>query len=95
MLIASYGLGRFIKEIENQKEKILFFTSFIVAHSLYVITFFDQIYFPNTNPWVNPMPVSSQLALNDPLVHFSSMFFVMIFVLIYIRTKTTIYAKTR
>jgi len=107
MLIASYGLGRFIKEIQSQKEKILFITSFIIAHSLYVISFFDKIYvksdeitlavqfwIPATS-WLSPLPVSSQLALNSPLVFVSTFTFIMIFILIYIRIKTRIPVETR
>jgi len=85
MLIAAYGLGKFIKQIQSQKEKILFFTSFIIAQSLYVITFFDKIYFSNITTWMSPLPVYSQLALKDPLVYVSSITFIMIFVLIYLR----------
>jgi len=107
ILIASYGLGRFIKEIQNQKEKILFFTSFIIAHSLYVISFFDKIYIKSDEltlasqfwiigtSWLSPLPVSSQLSLNDPLVYVSTITFIMIFVLIYIRIKTRIPVETR
>ncbi len=107
MLIASYGLGRFIKEIQSKKEKILFFSSFMIAHSLYIISFFDKIYIksdeltlasqfwiPDTS-WLSPLPVSSQLALNDPLVFISTISFIMIFVLIYLRIKTTIPVETR
>jgi len=95
MLIAAYGLGRFIKQIQGKKEKILFFTSFIIAHSLYVIPFFDKIYFSKNTTWPSPLPISSQLALNDPLVYLSSITFVMIFVLIYLRIKTGIPVETR
>jgi len=94
MLIASYGLGRFIKQIQNQKEKILFFTSFIIAHSLYIISFFNEIYFSKVH-WESPLPVSSQLSLNDTLVYVSSITFIMIFVLIYIRIKIRIPVETR
>jgi len=102
ILIASYGLGRFIKQIQSQKEKILFFVSFIVAHALYVISFFDKIYIKSDEitlavqfyipitSWLSPLPVSSQLSLNDPLVYVSSITFIMIFVLIYLRIKTAI-----
>jgi len=95
MLIAAYGLGNFIKQIQSQKEKILFFTSFIIAHSLYIIPFFDKIYFSNNMNWLSPLPVSSQLVLNDPLVYVSTITFIMIFALIYIRIKTRIPVETR
>jgi len=94
MLIAAYGLGRFIQKIQSQKEKILFFTSFIIAHSLYIIPFFDKIYFSSVE-WGNPLPVSLQLALNDPLVYVSTITFIMIFILIYIRIKTRIPVEMR
>jgi len=90
MLIASYGLWRIIKQIQNQKEKILFSAFFIITHSLYLIPFLNKIYF---SPWEfieSPLPVSSQLSLNEPLVYVSSITFVMIFILIYLRIKTTI-----
>jgi len=94
MLIASYGLGRFIQQIHSQKEKILFFMSFIIAHSLYIITLLDKIYIPSGN-WITPLPVSSQLSLNDPLVYVSTITFVMIFILIYLRIKIRIPVETR
>jgi len=94
MLIAAYGLSSFIKQLQSQKEKILFFTSFIIAHSLYIVPFFDKIYFSSVE-WGNPLPVSLQLALNDPLVYVSTITFIMIFVLIYIRIKTRIPVETR
>jgi len=94
ILIASYALGEFIKQIQNQKEKILFFMLFIIAHSLYIISFFDEIYFSNTT-WLSPLPVSSQLSLIDPLVYLSSMMFVGISFLIYLRVKIRITAETR
>jgi len=95
MLIAAYGLGNFIKQIQSQKEKILFFTSFIVAHLLYIVPYFDKIYFSNNTIWESPLPVSSQLALNSPLVFVSSITFIMIFILIYIRIKIRIPVETR
>jgi len=94
MLIASYGLWRFVKQIQNQKEKILFSAFFIITHSLYLIPSLNKIYF---SPWSfmeSPLPVYSQFSLNDPLVYFSSILFMMIFVLIYLRIKTTIPAET-
>jgi len=94
MLIAAYGLTSFVNQIQSQKEKILFIMSFIIVHSLYIIPFFDKIYFSSVE-WGNPLPVSLQLALNDPLVYVSTITFIMIFVLIYIRIKTTIPVETR
>jgi len=93
ILIASYALGKFIKQIQNQKEKILFFMLCIIAHSLYIISFFDKIYFSHTM-WESPLPVWSQLSLNDPLVYLSSMIFVGISFLIYLRVKIRITAET-
>jgi len=94
ILIASYGLGKFIKQILSQKEKILFFMSFIIAHSLYIIPFVNEIYYSGAY-WRNPLPVSSQLSLNDSLVYVSTITFLMIFVLIYFRIKTAIPLETR
>jgi len=94
ILIASYGLGRFIKQIQSKKEKILFFTSFIIAHSLYIITFIGEMYYPSIN-LINPLPVSSQLSLSYPLVYVSTITFLMIFVLIYLRIKMRIPVETR
>jgi len=94
ILIASCALGEFVKQIQNQKEKILFFMLFIIAHSLYIISFFDKIYFLNTR-WYSPLPVSSQLSLIDPLVYVSSIMFVGISFLIYLRVKIRITAETR
>jgi len=101
ILIASYALGKFIKQIQNQKEKILFFMSFIIAHSLYIISFFDEIYFSgfgyyvNYNNIYNPYAVSSQLSLIDPLVYVSTIIFVGVFILIYLRVKLGISVETR
>jgi len=93
MLIASYGLGRFIQQIHSQKEKILFFTSFIIAHSLYIISFFENIYFSNSYE-KEGFQTSSEIALNDPLVYVSTISFLMISLLLYLRTKIGIPAKT-
>jgi len=86
MLIAAYGLGSFIKQIQSQKEKILFFTSFIIAQSLYIISYFDHMYFSNSYDR-EVFQATSELALNDPLVYVSSITFVMISFLIYLRIK--------
>jgi len=99
MLIASYGLGRFIQQIQSQKEKIVFFSSFIIAQAFYIIPFIEEIYYSsytrNESPWSEQMLVHSQLALNDPLVYVSTITFVMIFGLIYVRIKTRISIETR
>jgi len=94
MFIASYALGDFIKQIQNQKEKLLFFTLFITSHSLYIISFFDEIYFSNVR-WYSPLPVSSELSLIDPLVYVSTVMFVGVSFLIYLRVKIRIAAETR
>ena len=87
ILIASYGLWNFIQQIQNNKGKILFFVSFIIAHSLYLIPHLGEIYRSTTFWWRNPLPVSSELSLNEPLVYGSSIVFVIIFVIVLIRTK--------
>jgi len=87
ILIASYGLWNFIQQIQNKKGKILFFMSFIIAHSLYLIPHLGEIYRSTTFWWRNPFPVSSELSLNEPLVYVSSIVFVIIFVIVLIRTK--------
>jgi len=94
ILIASYGLWRFIQKIKNQKEKILFFLSFMVAHSLYVISLFDGIYFSG-GLMPKPLPVYSQLALQEPLVYVSTIIFVIIFGLVYYRTKNGTIIKNK
>jgi len=86
LLIASYALWTFIKQIQNQKEKILFFMSFIIAHSLYVISLFNDIYF-SRREWGSPSAVSSKDSLNEPLVYVSSIIFVVIFVIVLLRSK--------
>ena len=89
ILIASYGLWNFIQQIQNQNAKILFFMSFIIAHSLYLIPHIDKIYLHiyQWRFWKSPLPVSSELSLNEPLVYVSSIVFVIIFVIVLIRTK--------
>jgi len=52
------------------------------------------MYYPSIN-LINPLPVSSQLSLSYPLVYVSTITFLMIFVLIYLRIKTRMPAKTR
>jgi len=94
ILIAACGLGRFIQQIQSKKEKILFFTSFIISHSLYIIPLVNDMYFARIY-WISPLPVSSQLSLNDTLVYVSTITFIMIFVLILIRIKTRIPVETR
>jgi len=94
IFIASYGLWRFIKQIQNKKVKILFSLLFLITHSLYIISFFDDIYFSSA-AWINPLPVSSQLSLNEPLVYLSSLLFVMIFVLIFLTSKKEVPSETK
>jgi len=43
ILIASYGLSRFIKQIQNKKGEILFSVLFIITHSLYLIPFLEML----------------------------------------------------
>jgi len=107
MLISAYGLGRFTEQIQSQKEKILFFTSFIIAHSLYIIPFVGEMYLGDEveslafrfwileRSWLSPLPVSSQLSLNDPLVYVSTITFLMIFGLIYLRIKIRTPVETK
>jgi len=87
MLIASYALWNFIKQIKNQKEKILFFMAFITAHSIFLVSHLSEIYF-STETWGGSRFISSQYSLNDPLVYVSSIIFVIIFVIILLRNKT-------
>jgi len=94
MFIAAYALGDFIKQIQNQKEKILFFTLFITANSLYIISFFDELYFSNIR-WYSPLPVTSQHALIDPVVSVSTIIFIGVSFLIYLRVKLKTSTKTR
>jgi len=71
---------------------------FIITHSLYIISFFDKIYFSGfsiLNIMNNPLPVSSQLSLIDPLVYVSTIIFVMIFILIYLRVRLGISVEAR
>jgi len=93
MLIAAYALGDFIKQIQNQKEKIIFFILFITAHSLYIISFFDELYFSNIR-WFSPFPISLQHALIDPLVSVSTIIFVGVTFLVYLRPKLEPSTKT-
>ena len=86
MLVAAYGLGSFVKQIQGQKEKILFFMSFIIAHSLYMISYFEHMYFKNS--YANEgFKVRLEVMLNDPIVYVSTITFVMISCLIYLRIK--------
>jgi len=95
ILIASYGLWRFIKQIQNKKGKILFSVLFLTTHSLYLIPFLDKIYYSSGVFIVSPLPVSSQLSLNEPIVYLSSLLFVMIFVLIFIGMKIGVPSETK
>jgi len=95
LFIASYGLWRFIKQIQNQKEKILFSAFFIITHTLYLIPLLNSIYFSSEIFVESPLPVSSQLSLNEPLVYLSSLVFVMIFVLIYLNIRLRILVEKR
>jgi len=94
IFIASYALGEFIKQIQNQKEKILFFVLFIITHLLYIISFFDEFYFSNTGSWLSPIRVSSEHSLIEPVVYLSSMMFVGVSFLIYLRVKIRITTET-
>jgi len=90
ILIASYGLWNFIKQIKNQKKRILFVMLFFIAHSLYLIPHIDKIYL-HLYEWrffKSPLPVAAELSLNDPLVYLSSIIFVVIFIIVLLRSKT-------
>ena len=65
--------------------------SFIIAHSLYVILFFNRIYFSSTN--VNYPFINSQFALTEPLVYVSTIIFVVISFLLFIKIKMKILPK--
>jgi len=95
VFIASYGLWRFVEQIQNKKEKILFSGAFIISHSLYLIPYLNRLYFSPDSFVISPFPVNSQFSLNDPLVYVSTITFVMIFILIYIRIKMQSPAQTR
>ncbi len=92
---SSYGFWRFIKQIKNQKGKILFSAFFIITHTLYLIPLLNTIYFSQEVYVESPLPVSSQLSLNEPIVYLSSLLFVLIFVLICLNIKLRIPVEKR
>jgi len=96
VFIASYGLWRFVEQIQNKKEKILFSAVFLISHSLYLIPHLNLLYFKSPPSFVtSPFPVNSQFSLTDPLVYVSTITFVMIFILTYLRIKMLSSAQTR
>lgn len=55
ILIASYGLWIFIKNLTHNRTKIVFSIYFILVHSMTAVSYWQKIYFSPETTWVNPL----------------------------------------
>jgi len=89
MIIASYGMWNILGKIHSKKEKILLFVSFIFCHSLFTLTFWETIYFSPGKFQFNPLPFTMQNALNDPIIQWSSIGFVILLITLIVKNRKT------
>ena len=55
IFIASYGLWAFIKNVTDNKTKIVFSIYFIFVHLMTSLSYWQKIYFSPETTWVNPL----------------------------------------
>jgi len=97
MIIASYGMWNLICKIQSKKEKFLLFFSFIFCHSLFTLTFWKTIYFSpgvdavDPNRIISPshLPFTMQNAINDPIIQWTSIGFIIILIALIIKNRKT------
>jgi flagellar biogenesis protein FliO len=93
ILIASYGLSRFISNEPNLKAKIIFVSIFIISHAITILAFSDLIYYSPEFIWPTPLPFSLQASLELPIVSILGIIFLITFGIFAIR-KLIIFKKT-
>ena len=93
ILIASYGLSRFISNESNLKAKIIFVSIFIISHAITILAFSDLIYYSPGFIWPTPLPFSLQASLEFPIVSILGIVFLITFGIFAIR-KLVLFKKT-
>ena len=93
ILIASYGLSRFISNESNLKAKIIFVSIFIISHAITILAFSDLIYYSPGFIWPTPLPFSLQASLEFPIVSILGIIFLITFGIFAIR-KLVLFKKT-
>ena len=93
ILIASYGLSRFISNEPSLKVKAIFVSIFIISHAVTILAFSDLIYYSPEFIWPAPLPISLQESLEFPIVSILGIIFLITFGVFAIR-KLVIFKKT-
>lgn len=90
MLIATYGLWSFVRNISNKKLQYSFTGYFILTHALVALVSWDILYYSYGKQWSNPLThFTIQSSITDPIVVGSSIGF-MVFLLFIIGYKIKI-----
>jgi hypothetical protein len=92
IIISSYGLWSFVREISGKKTKIGFITCFLIAHAITSMSYWEKIYSSPGTFWTNPLPYGTlQQSLTNPLTLIINAVFVVFFIyLIIIRFQNKI-----
>ena len=78
ILIMSYGVDNFLKDIKTSIRKI-FWIIILISHSLTYLVFWEIIYFKPELMWNLPLTVNLRLSLSEPIVIVSGILFVIAF----------------
>tara|TARA_B100002049_G_scaffold162500_1_gene121694 strand:- start:763 stop:2352 length:1590 start_codon:yes stop_codon:yes gene_type:complete len=95
ILIASYGLSRFISNEPNLKAKIIFISIFIISHAITILAFSDLIYYSPGFIWPTPLPFNLQASLELPIVSILGIIFLITFGAFAIRKLLNVYATNK
>lgn len=94
IVIASYGLWNFIKNISNNKTRIIFIAYVIFTHAVTSMYYWQKLYFAPKTFWTNPLPYGTlQDSLANPFTLYVNVIFVTFFVYLLVirfRNKTRI-----
>ena len=93
ILIASYGLSRFISDEPNLKAKAIFASIFIISHAITILAFSELFYYSPGFNWPSPLPFSLQESLEFPIVSIFGIIFLITFGIFAIR-KLVKFKKT-
>ena len=92
IIISSYGLWSFARGISGKRTKIGFITSFLIAHAITSMSYWERIYSSPGTFWTNPLPYGTlQQSLTNPLTLIVNAVFIAFFIyLIIIRFQNKI-----
>ena len=79
ILIAAYGFNTFVRNLKQKKIKIALFTISLIAHASTYLIFWERIYFEPNRIWTLPIDINFRESINDPIVQFTSVVFVVLF----------------